>query len=301
MPIWILLLWPALAQDSLGSRGAYLAAARAYIAQGNLAKAAESLDLVLDADPDAGSEPYLTLIDCRLRLDQKEKALEAAERGVKRYPASGPLLKAAGALILQERTSSERAGELLERATKAMPQDPGAHYAYGLWALMNHREEIAIAAESRALALSPADDFMKVQAQTFIGLGEDALKRPQRAEAAFRAALAENRKLPNPNPSAALEFAMFLTRQSRQGEAQKLLDEILKFAPGFGPAHLERAKYLSAQGDLESALAEAKIALDQAGSDPKSLRAAHAFLARTCFALGRMDEAEVHQSWIESH
>ena len=301
MPIWILLLWPALAQDSLASRDANLPAARAYIAQGNFAKAAESLDLVLAANPDAGSEPYLTLIDCRLKLDQKEKALEAAERGVKRYPVSGPLLKAAGAMILQENSSSEHAGELLERATKAMPQDPGAHYAYGLWALMNHREEIAIAAERRALALSPADDLLKVQAQTFIGLGEDALKRPERAEAAFRAALAANRKLPNPNPGAVLEFAMFLTRQSRQGEAQKLLDEILKFAPGFGPAHLERAKYLSAQGDLESALAEAKIALDQAGSDPKSLRAAHAFLARTCFALGRMDEAAGHQSWIESH
>ena len=165
---------------------------------------------------------------------------------------------------------------------------------------MNHREEIAIAAERRALALSPADD-LKVQALTFIGLGEDALKRPQRAEAAFRDAVAASRKLLKPNPGPALEFAMFLTRQSRQGEAQKLLDEILKFAPDFGPAHLERAKYLFAQGDPESALAEAKIALDQAGSDPKGLRAAHAFLARTCFALGRMDEAQVHQSWIESH
>src|ERR1017187_2927450 len=127
MPIWILLLWPALAQDSLDSRDANLLAARAYVAQGNFAKAAESLDLALAANPDAGSEPYLTLIECRLKLDQKEKALEAAERGVKRYPVSGPLLKAAGALILQERSSSERAGELLERAAKAMRQDPGAH------------------------------------------------------------------------------------------------------------------------------------------------------------------------------
>ena len=121
MPIWTLLLWSALAQNSLDSRDAYLLAARAYIAQGNFSKAAESLDLVLDANPDVGSEPYLTLIDCRLKLDQKEKALEAAERGVKRYPASGPLLKAAGALILQESSSSERAGELLERATRAIP------------------------------------------------------------------------------------------------------------------------------------------------------------------------------------
>jgi tetratricopeptide (TPR) repeat protein len=300
MPIWILILWSVLAQDRRDSRDAYLRAARDYIAQGNLGKAADSLDLALDANPDLGSEPYLTLIDCRLKLDQKEKALEAAERGIKRYPGSGSLLKAAGAILLQENSTSERAGELLERASQAIPQDPGAHYAYGLWALMNHREEIAIAEERKALALSPADD-LKVQALTFVGLGEDALKRPQRAEAAFRDALAANRKLPNPNPSAALEFAMFLIRQSRQGEAQKLLDEILNFAPRFGPAHLERAKYLSSQGDLESALAEAKIALDQAGQDPKSLRTAHAFLARTCFALGRTDEAEAHQSWIESH
>ena len=300
MAIWILVLWSALAQDSLNSVNPSLLAARGYIAQGNFVKAAESLDLVVNRDPDPGSETYLTLMDCRLKLDQKEKALEAAERGIKRYPASGPLLKAAGVLILQESSSSERAGELLERATRAMPQDPGAQYAYGLWALSNHREEIAIAAERRALALSPTDD-LKVQALTFIGLGEDALKRPQRAEAAFREALAANRKLPNPNPGAALEFAMFLTRQSRQGEAEKLLDEILKFAPGFGPAHLERAKYFFAQGDLESALAEGKVALDQAASDPKSLRAAHAFLAKTCFALGRMGEAEAHQRWIESH
>jgi tetratricopeptide (TPR) repeat protein len=300
MPILFLLFWLALAQDSPEARAANLQAARAYIAQGNFAKAAESLDPMLAANPDAGSEPYLTLIDCRLKLGQNEKALEVAERGVKHYPTSAPLLKATGSLLLQENSSSERAGEMLERATRAMPQDPGAQYAYGLWALMNHKEEVAIAAERKALSLSPADD-LKVQALTFIGLGEDALKRPQRAETAFREALAANRKLPNPNPGAMLEFAMFLTRQSRQGDAQKVLDEILKFAPNFGPAHLERAKDLFAEGKAESALAEAKIALDQAGSDPKSLRAAHAFLARTCFALGRMDEAQVHQSWIESH
>ena len=298
MAVWILLLLLP-AQKSDHSPDAYLQDARSYIAQGNFAKAAESLQSASDADPDTGSETYLMLIDCRLKLGQKKMALAAADRGVERHPDSGPLLKAAGAMMLQEDSSSERAGELLDRAAKAMPRDPGAHYAYGLWALMNHHEEVAIAAERRALALSPSDD-LKVQALTFIGLGEDALKRPQRAEAAFRDAQAMNRKLPNLNPGPALEFAMFLTRQSRQGEAQKLLDEILKFAPGFGPAHLERAKYLSAQGDLESALAEGKIALEQAGSDPKSLRAAHAFLAKTCFALGRIDEAEAHQNWIES-
>lgn len=301
MALWILLLWSALAQNGADSRDANLREARAYVAQGNIAKAAESLDLALVGDPDVGAESYLTLTECRLKLGQTEKALEAIERGVRKYPASGPLLKAAGSLILQGNSASERAGELLERAVKTMPRDPGAHYAYGLWALLNHREAIAIAEETRALTLAPADDPMKVQAQTFIGVGEDALKRPQRAEAAFRAALAANRKLPNPNPGPELEYAMFLTRQSRQGEAQSLLEEILKFAPGFGPAHLERAKYLSAQGDLESALTEGKIALDQAGGDLKSLRAAHAFLAKTCFALGKTGEAEAHQTWIESH
>ena len=202
--------------------------------------------------------------------------------------------------MLQENSSSDRAGELLERAAKALPRDPGAQYAYGLWAVMNHHEEAAITAENKALALSPSDD-LKVQAQTFIGLAEDSLKRPQRAEGAFRASLAINRKLPNRNPGAELEFAMFLTRHGRQREAQELLIEILKITPDFGPAHLERAKYLASEGDQEKALAEGKTALDDAGADLKALRAAHAFLAKTYFSLGRTKDAEAHQSWIESH
>ena len=75
MLIQILLLWSALAQSSSGVPEQYLPAARAYIAQGNFAKAAESLDQALDANPDPGSETYLTLIDCRLKLDQKERRL----------------------------------------------------------------------------------------------------------------------------------------------------------------------------------------------------------------------------------
>jgi hypothetical protein len=61
-----------------------------------------------------------------------------------------------------------------------------------------------------------------------------------------------------------------------------LVEEILKFAPGFGPAHLERAKYLSAQGDLEYAVAEAKITLEQAGSRRCSLRLANPTNLPTC-------------------
>ena len=100
--------WP---RTALSHVDANLPAARAYIAQGNFAKAAESLDQALAANPDAGSEPYLTLIDCRLRLGQKEKALEAARAWRQNAtPVSGPLAEG--------RRSDDPAGKLEQRTCR---------------------------------------------------------------------------------------------------------------------------------------------------------------------------------------
>ena len=275
-------------------------AAKDHFKQGNFAQAAEILDKLLVAEPAAGPDVYLMLIDCRMNLNQSDEAIATGERGLKQHPNSGSLAKRTGELLFQQSYVSKHAGELLAKATKALPNDPAAHHFYGQWALLNHQEEIAIAAETRALALSPTNALARMQIYTVIGLSEDALNRTQRAEAAFRQAWEANRKLPTPNPATALELALFLSRQSREDEAQRVVGAILGFAPNFSPARLERAKYLAVQGETEKALAEARVALDHA-DQPKTLRAAHAFLAKTYFALGRTEEAKVHQSWIESH
>jgi len=279
---------------------AQVLAAKDQAKQGKFAEAAEILDRALAAEPNAGPGVYLLLADCRANLNQKDEAIAAGERGLKLHPNSGPLSKRVGEMLFQQNYTSKRAGELLAKAAKALPNDPATHHLRGQWALLNHLEEIAIAAENRALALAGSNNLARMQIYTVLGLAEDALKRSLRAEAAFRRAWEINRKLPAPNPDAALELALFLLRQSRESDAQKVVDSIVAFAPNFSPARLERAKRLAAQGEMEKALGEANLALDHA-DQPKTLRAAHAFLAKTYFALGRTEEATSHQNWIESH
>jgi hypothetical protein len=78
-------------------------------------------------------------------------------------------------------------------------------------------------------------------------------------------------------------------------------DEILKWDPAYGPAHFERAKMLAQQGQAEEAAKEGELALQDGRGTEADLRAYHAFLAKTYFALGRESDAQVHQAWIESH
>lgn len=77
-------------------------------------------------------------------------------------------------------------------------------------------------------------------------------------------------------------------------------EEILKYAPDFGPAHFERAKRFARERRPEEALASGKLALERLGGDNERLRAVHAFMAKTYFAAGRPEEAKPHEDWIQS-
>jgi tetratricopeptide (TPR) repeat protein len=279
----------------------HLLAAKSYLARQDFSRAAETLDALLEAQPDLPPEIHLLLIESRRKLNQADRAAEAGERGIKAHPDSGPLLKLTGSLLFRISFTDPRAGELLERAARALPKDPEALHVFGQWAIVNHREEAAIEAETKALALAGNNGAARMQIHTVLAVAYDKLGRAKPAEESFRQAFAANRKLASPDPNSALEYAQFLVRQSREEEAHTVVDEILRMAPAFGPARLERARRLSAEGRHEDALAEARRALELAGADRLQQRAAHAFLARTLFALGREEEAQTHQNWIEEH
>jgi tetratricopeptide (TPR) repeat protein len=127
------------------------------------------------------------------------------------------------------------------------------------------------------------------------------LNRAELAEEAFRKALVHNLKLNNPDPNSAFQYAQFLSWQSREADAAKLVDRILAFAPHYGPAHLEQAKMFAERGDNEQAVAEAELALLDAGDDKAQLHAAHVFLAKTYFALRKLDQAREHQQWVQAN
>jgi len=263
----------------------HLLAAKNYLARGDSDRAAEALEILLSAEAGLPPEVHLTLMDAWLKLDRADKAADAGERAIKAHPKSGPLLKRTGHILFRRSYTNPRAGELLENASRILPQDP----------------EAAIEAERRALALSAGNDAARMQICTVLAIAHDKLGHAKQAEQAFAEALDANRRLRSFDPNAALEYVQFLVRQSREQEAQRIVGEMLHHAPQFGPARLERAKYLSAQGENEKAISEALSALDLAGDDPLQQRAAHAFLARTYFALGQEEEAQKHQRWIEEH
>lgn len=308
-------------------------AAESYLKQKNYAKAAQALELVLAADSRGTAELFMMLADARLKMGDKSGALDIYERGLALHPAATKLgefyialltaalgqeelraklekqltktnapmfQKTLGQLLLQENPLDPRAEQLLSAAAKSLPRDSEAHYFYGQWACLNNNEALCVAELTRALLLSGDNNQAKMQIYTMIGIAEDKSNRLPQAEAAFRRAWQFNRSLASPHPPAALQYAEFLRKRARDAEASKIIDEVLVWAPSFGLARFERAKLLAKQRKMEEAVREAKEALQDSANNTTQLRAMHAFLAKTYFVLGRLEEAKIHQSWIES-
>jgi len=322
------------AQASQTCQDPNLLAAEDYLRQNNYTKAVEAVELSISLEPRCDPEAYVMLATARLNLGEKKKAIEACEQGLDTYPKSARLqryyvsllrvaagkeetkakleqcltrqpnsavyLKAFGELLMEENPTGQRAEELLAAAAKAAPSDAEAHYLYGKLACVNNNEELCIAELSKAHALAPGDYEAGMQIYTMIGIAEDNLNRPAEAEAAFQKALKFNEKLASPSPYAAFQYAVFLANRRRDVDAQRLVDDVLKSAPTYGPAHFERAKFLAKQRNMEQAATEAELALKYAGNDKTQLRTLHAFLAKTCSALGRLEEAKVHRDWVEA-
>lgn len=277
-----------------------LKTATEYVERGDVPKAIQVLQNIIEVRPECGSEVYVRLAELQLTLNETDKALAVLDRGTRAYPESVELLKRFGQILLNKNPIDPRAGDALKQAANAAVNDAEAHYFYGQWACLNHLDELCVSELSKAAVLPGSNDQAKMQIFTLIGLAEVNRNRATQGEEAFRKALSYNLRLKSPSPDAALEYARFLANESRDSEAQRLIDRILQFAPQFGPAHLERGKWLDRQGELARAAAEAELALEYAGNDKSQLRAAHVFLAKTYNALGQEEQAKIHQRWIQS-
>jgi tetratricopeptide (TPR) repeat protein len=324
--------FPALAQQF---KDPNLLAAEDYLKKGNFSKAVEAAELALTLDPQIDPDAYLLLAIARVNLRDNPKALEALEAGLQQFPvatrleqhyvallqrmglplpevrqklelrlenAPGSLVlqKALGEALMKENPLDRQAQQLLERVVQAAPGDAEAHYLWGQWLCSNNKTEGCRAEMQKALQLAPAGNAgARLQIYLTLAGAESRLGRTAEAETAYKKALAINRSLPSPNPTASYLYVKFLNDHSRSGETRPLVDEILKWAPGFGPALLERARFLSKEGKLETALGDALEALKDPRNDPSDLRAMHSFLAKTYFSLGKTEEAKVHQDWLK--
>ncbi len=302
---------------------------------GNFNKALEALNSVVSMETRPDPEVFTLMAACYQNLKQTDKALKACERGLALYPreelledfyvtmlrnyvpaqlmkekleqalSKNPnslvLLRASVLLQLDKDPRNKHAQELVDRLVRLAPDDPNSHYSYGMWALLNHKEERAVEAWEKTLSLAKVTPKMQVDVYTLIGDAENRLNHAERAEAAFQKALKANVSLDKPNPASAYFYAEFLSRHSRNEESQKVIDRILEWAPDYGPARLSRASHLSRRHMLDKAVREAERALNGTDNSPEQLRAIHVLLARTYFILKRVDQAKEHQAWLESH
>jgi Tfp pilus assembly protein PilF len=93
-----------------------LTEAAAQMKQGNLARAAEILESLTSANPASAADAYGMLAQSWAQLGQPERAMDAAERGLKAHPQSAMLRKILGLMLFRSDPQGPRAGERLGAA-----------------------------------------------------------------------------------------------------------------------------------------------------------------------------------------
>jgi tetratricopeptide (TPR) repeat protein len=296
------------------------------------------LDRILLHDAKSSPEVYLLAVNCRAKLQLPDEALDLCERGLRMHLNSERLqslyvyllrtspTRESRTTALQKRLEQnldsvdeltfwarmliglsegndfrrELAEGLLARAIRLAPRNPSAQFNYGRCLRLREKPEQAKEALTQALALNPEPE-LRIQILMETAQSEDQLSRYEQAEAVFRQGLQVNRDSKPHNSDAAFTFVRFLSQRSRSDEMGQLVEEILRWEPSFAPARLERAKLLARKNQLQEAVKEAAKALEQASGDMDLERTAHVFLAKTYFSLGRTQEAQTHQEWIEAN
>ncbi len=323
-------------EASVPSSEQQIEAAQKQMEGGQFAAALKLLNPLISGEEKTPPEVFVLMATCHLNLSQTEQALEICERGMAAYPAEtviadfyltvlkryvpvqrmkeqleraivrmpGSVVLTRGLAVLELHLDhrSERARQLAEKLLELAPNDPTSHYVYGEWALLNHREEQAIKEWEKSLALAGnPDPLMLTDVYTLIGDTERRLEHPERAESAFRKALDANTRLPEPKPASAFFYAEFLAEQGRVEESQRIIDQVLAWAPKYGPALLSRATFLARQKKWKEAIEAATGSLAGTDLSPEQTRAAHLVLARSYFLLGEKEKAAEHQKWLQSH
>lgn len=214
-------------------------------------------------------------------------------------PNSVELLKAEGRMLLRDQSRSALARDPLTKAVALAPKDPEAHYYLSQWACLLNMDEQCMSEARQALRLAPGNVQAELQLNTLIGMAAEKTGAAAVADAAFRASYVANQKLGLPDPLSVYQYVLFLLKRAKDEEAQAIVVVLMQKAPRFGPAWLERAKWVAKKGQTAEAVRMAEQALTLPGMQKEQLRAAHMLLARTYFQLGREDEASKHQEWIE--
>ncbi len=289
------------------SPDAYILSARAQQKLGNIDRALELCERGLRLYPDAQrlQSVYLGLPQEALarRLETRLERLSAAS-----VPDPEEITSLLSAIIdwlpdaEQKGVRTEMvisAEALAARAVTAKPRDPRTIFQQGRLLSTLRKYAEAASAYQTALAANP-DPELQVLIRTRLASVEQKQSHPERADQAFRVAMALNRKLPKPNPDAACDYAKFLREEGQTVAAAAAVDEALRWAPFHVPARLERASLLAAGNRWKEVIRESTFVIRNT-EDEKLLRSAHYLLSRAYHMAGDEVRSKDEQTWLKSH
>lgn len=274
--------------------------AQAYLAEGNTKEAIAELERSVSVDPKADPDIYLMLARSYLQIPDETKAKEVLNRGETYFPASADYWRGIAGILFEVNPEGILTEEAIRRLVRKFPGDAAGHTLYADWAYTKNDYDSCRRALQTASTLNPREET-KIRILALNGMMEGNNERPGAAEPLLRESYAINRNLHFPDERSAMAYVEFLERYERDEEAQRCVSEILSATPGSGAARFSRAKFLAKKGDHEQAIAEANLATTVAGNNRDFLRTLHVFLARSYFAVGKKEEAQKHQLWLEKH
>lgn len=257
--------------------------------------------LMLAQGPPAAETEALQAAREAEQRGQGGRAVEIVRQALAANPKSVELLKFEGRLLLRDASRSAQARDPLTKAVALAPGDGEAHYYLSQWACLHNMDAQCISEARQALRLAPGNPQAELQLNTLIGIASEKTGNVAGADAAFRRSLTANQRLGLPDPLSAYQYVTFLLKRARDEEAQAIVVVLMEKAPRFGPAWLERAKWVAKKGQPGEVVRLAEQALTLAEMHKEQMRAAHMLLERTYFQMGKEEEAAKHQAWIEEH
>jgi tetratricopeptide (TPR) repeat protein len=180
----------------------------------------------------------------------------------------------------------------LEKAVRVAPAHAEARYQLGIWLYRARRYPDAVAQLEKAVAVRPRD----ARAHDYLALSLEALGDAERAEKAYRGALAANEG-PLSDPFFDYYYGRYLLKQGRLDESRAPLDRAVARHPEERAAHYERAKLNLARKDYAAARRDAERALALRDPGGLVLDLQVYYLLTTIYS--RLGEAELARKYAE--
>jgi protein O-mannosyl-transferase len=239
---------------------------------------------VLDVD-ERGELPNLSLGMAYVRQQRTAEAQEYLERALVYDPTQALALSYTAVGLMQpvmqsnDRTNLPLAGERLEKALRANPNDPDVLTGLALWSSLMNRPKDEETYSRRAIAAKP--DFMP--ARLYLGEALQAQNRLDDAVQVYRQALAIN---PN-NFQAHNELGNLLDKQGFTGEAMKEFRLSLEIKPDQAMPHFEIGRIFAESHRPPEAADEFGKALQFDPTNPN----VHTNLGVVLYQMGRYEDA----------